>query len=287
MVPLLYAFAAITIVSLTPTLLFLGFFPTHSQSISKRFQNILVSTAVGSLLGDAIFHLIPEALNVSELNLLMPGMILIGMLIFLAGERILQQYHRGHGHNHLLSDTNLSTSMPEPGNEHEAHAHEPPMFGMLLVSTDIMHSFVDGLAIGVSFQTSKSVGISTSIAVLLHEAPHLLGDFSLLQRMGYTRMQLLYYSSGTIFASYLGSLLAFSLSSLSAKALQFDGFRRGLLGFAAGNFLYIALADLVPEILQGRAERTSPGLTLRQSSISQLLCVASGSLIMFLIKKFE
>jgi zinc transporter ZupT len=161
------------------------------------------------------------------------------------------------------------------------------MFGMLLVSTDIMHSFVDGLAIGVSFQTSKSVGISTSIAVLLHEAPHLLGDFSILLRMGYTRLQLMLYCTGTIFASYVGSLLAFGLSSLSAKTLEFDGFRRGLLGFAAGNFLYIALADLVPEILQGRAERTSPELTSRQSSMSQLLCVASGSVIMFLIKKFE
>lgn len=280
---LLWSLLAISLVTLLPTALFFACFSSINLSSPnyKSFQTILVSLAVGSLLGDAVYHLIPEALEVSQFRPGQSSMILAGILVFLFGERVLQQYHRGHGHSHLSAIETPTENIFE-SEVHDEHSHLPQHIGPLIVSSDVMHSFVDGLAIGVSFQTSFSTGISTSIAVVLHEAPHLLGDFSVLLSAGYTRPQLFYYSAATVIASYIGAILVYLSGFIFSNVSVLDASQKALLAFAAGNFLYIALADLVPEILHRRADNADHVFSLK--ALLQYASILLGAASMLVIK---
>lgn len=274
---------------------------------------ILVALAAGSLLGDVFFHLIPEIFHLPARVLDRCALMLLGVFIFLVGERLLQHYHQGHGHAHLPAMGNegqarfsaLSTSEASPSSEDEIEldlvsdrmtggvtAHLPPAprqlghcrrhrdrgkqrsprqpstkpMGLLILTSDFIHNFVDGIAIGVSYSSSLSVGISTSVAVFLHEIPHELGDFAILLAAGYRPLTIVICNVLTALSSLLGVFLAIMLLGLQSGAgSTAEGMEKFaqtveplILSLTAGNFLYIALADLVPELLRG-AEKDEHG----------------------------
>jgi zinc and cadmium transporter len=187
----------------------------------KKLLLPLVAFAAGSLLGGAFLHLLPEAVAAAG-----PGMqtfmpVLGGFALFFLMEQFLS-WHHGH-----------ST---------EADPKQPVTYLILLA--DGLHNFIGGLAIGASFIVGTDVGIITCIAAAAHEIPQELGDFGILVRGGWGRLQALtanFISAATILP---GALLAYYLAA--------DFNVTFLLSFAAGNFIYIAASDLIPEVKHDR-----------------------------------
>src|SRR3989344_2205335 len=157
----LYAFASVIIVSLISLV---GVFSLSiKEQLLRKYIFIFISLAVGSLLGDAFIHLIPEALETSANVALTSVLIISGILLFFILEKFLHWHHHG---------------------EDESEPHIQPV-GNLILFSDGVHNLIDGIIIGVSFMASIPVGIATTVAVILHEIPQEVGDFTVLLHAGY------------------------------------------------------------------------------------------------------
>lgn len=200
------------------------------ESLLRVSVFALVSLAVGALIGDAFFHLIPEAYESSTDTFLTSGFILSGILIFFVIEKFLHWHH-----HHGLEDV-------EPA--------EHPVGKMVLIS-DGVHNFIDGLIIGASFLVSPEIGIATTIAVIIHEIPQEIGDYGVLIHAGYSRGKALLFNFISALFAFFGAGLALVLGAQSSEFAEF------LLPFAAGGFIYIAMTDLIPELHKQKAVRNS------------------------------
>lgn len=175
----------------------------------------LVALAAGSLLGGALFHLIPESLIVIDDHVTVMAWTALGFVSFLVLEQFLHWHHchRGSG------------------------AHRP--VGYLILIADGLHNLLGGLAVGSAFIIDIRLGIVTWLIAAAHEVPQELGDFGLLVHSGWSRRSALAFNTVSALTFLAGALLAFGMSSTIDIAF--------LVPFAAGNFLYIAAADLIPQ----------------------------------------
>lgn len=179
-----------------------------------------MSIAIGALLGDAFIHLIPEALESAENPTLTSMLIVVGILIFFTLEKFLHWHHHG-----------------EDKEKHEIHP-----VGKLVLLSDGVHNFLDGVIIAASFTLSVPVGIATTLAVILHEIPQEIGDFAVLLHSGYTKKRALWLNFLSALLSILGAGIFFLLGSMA------ESFSLWFLPIASGGFIYIAVADLIPEL---------------------------------------
>jgi len=181
----------------------------------------LVALSSGSLIGGALFHLLPGGVermgNVTSVYVWVAA----GFMAFLVLEHSL---HWHHCHR-------------------PAHAHHKPM-GTLLLTGDAVHNFIGGLAIGAAFVADVRLGVLAWIAAAMHEIPQELGDFGVLVHSGWTPRKALVANFLTALTFPLGGVLAWASSSVIEMNF--------LLPFAAGNFLYIGAADLIPQFREGR-----------------------------------
>jgi zinc and cadmium transporter len=115
----------------------------------------------------------------------------------------------------------------------------------LVLISDLVHNFIDGLVIAGSFMVSIQLGTITAFAIALHEIPQEIGDFGVLVYGGFRRSRALILNYATAATVILGGIAGFHLSALTEGAAVL------LLPFAAGNFVYIAASDLIPEIKHG------------------------------------
>ena len=237
------------------TLISLGVLPFAPKS--QLLISLLVSISIGCLLGDAVFHLIPDSSDYKFAPLFQ----FLGIWGFFLLERFLTHYHHGHGHeeshfHHHDSNGTLEIFIDGEDDQSERsliQAEKP--FGYLLMIGDAFHNLIDGIAIGSSFGISTSAGISTSIAILLHEIPHELGDFLIMKQSNFTTRRAL-------------SLIMFSnIASFIGVGIGFIVFDKWLVGIVAGNFLYLALADLVPEILHSHYGATKAHFCIQNLGI--------------------
>jgi len=219
----LYAIGSTLLVSL---LSLVGLFTLSlRESVLSKYVFVLVSLAVGALLGDAFIHLIPEAFEEIENTFALSLSILGGILLFFVLEKVLH-WHHYHG------------------TEDEAHALHP--VGKMLLITDGVHNFIDGVIIGVSFLAGIEVGIATTLAVILHEIPQEIGDFGVLIHAGYTRAKALFLNFLSALFAVAGVVLALLLGEVAESVTVL------LVPFAVGGFIYIAMADLIPELHKTR-----------------------------------
>ncbi len=215
------------------------------QRVIKNFLIFLVSFAAGAMLGDVFLHLLPEMVHEGELNLKSSFLILVGIAIFFVLEKII---HWRHCH---LTAT-------------KEHTH--PLAFMNLVG-DAAHNFTDGILIAGSYMLSFPVGIATTIAVILHEIPQEMGDFGVLLHSGMKPKRALMFNFLSALTSVAGALFILVLG----VNIDVTGV---IIPITVGGFLYIANADLIPELHKE---------TKISNSLIQLLTFSVGVAIMFLL----
>jgi len=177
----------------------------------------LVGVATGALLGDAFLHLIPESMAI--INSEKTGlMIITGMLIFFSLEKILKWRHC-----------------------HDIDCDQNKELVWISLLADSIHNLIDGLIIGNSFMISIPIGISTSLAVFMHEIPQEIGDFAILIHGGFSAKKAALMNLGSAFLSVLGVLVIWLISDISK--IQGE-----LMAITAGGFIYLAASDLIPEL---------------------------------------
>jgi zinc and cadmium transporter len=203
------------------------------------------------LLGDAFLHLLPEAAEETGFGITTSLLIIVGILSSFAVEKFLQWRH-----------CHIPTSR-----EH------PHSFAYMNLFGDAVHNLIDGLIIGGSYLASIPLGIATTIAVIFHEIPQELGDFSVLVYGGFQKKKALMFNFLTALTAIVGAIIAFVVGS------AIGGFVPLLIPFAAGNFIYIAGSDLIPEL---RKDTPEP-----KKAASQMVSLVLGVVPMLLLLLIE
>jgi len=188
-----------------------------SKKVIDRLLTYLVAFSIGGLLGGALFHFIPEAIE--KLSTAVTFTLLTsGILLFFLLEILLHWHHC-----------------------HESHCPHP--FTHLILYGDAIHNFIDGLIIAGSFIISIPFGIITAILIILHELPQEIGDFGVLIYGGFSKKKALFYNFLSQLTAVIGGLVGyFFINSQDYAAF--------LLPIAAGGFLYISINDLIPEVFK-------------------------------------
>jgi len=217
-----------------------GLFLFWRKGWASRYSNLLVSFAAGALLGAAFLELIPEMLEWGGSL----GLVLVGLLLFYLLERVIFLYHCHDG---------------------ECDVHT---FSYMMLIGNTLHDFIDGVIIALAFLADFNLGVVTAIAVVAHEFPSGVGEFSVLVHGGFKETQAFLYTVLTILATPLGALVTLSLAE------RIEGVTGTLLALAAGGFIYIAAADLIPE--------THREFDRKRASV-QIVLFGLGILIIYLV----
>lgn len=217
----LYAIASVIFVSL---LSLLGaVFLVVKRTWLIRIMSPLLALSSGVLLGSTFFDLIPESLELVPDQAMI--FILFGIVSFFSLEKLLEWHH------HVEGD----------------HPGESKSVGYLSLIGDGIHNFVDGTIIAAAFLVSAPLGISATIAVIAHEIPHELADFTILLHSGFSSTKALFFNFLSATTAIAGAILVLTISKTTQTLVPH------LVPFAAGNFLYIAMSDLIPELHRRRS----------------------------------
>ena len=188
---------------------------------------LLVSYAIGALLGAVFLEILPHAFELNHDVHTMAGTVLFGILLYFTLEKLVLWRHCHH------------TDECEVHGVHEGHT-DHGRSGMMIMVGDTFHNFVDGILIAAAFMVDVQVGVVTSLAIIAHEIPQEVGDFLILLHSGYSRRQAFTFNLLSSLATLVGGVLAyFALQSLQGAVPY-------LLGIAAASMLYVAVADLIP-----------------------------------------
>jgi len=182
-----------------------------------------ISYAVGTLLGAALLALLPQSLELLPAGVAL-GTLLAGVLAFFVLEKLVLWRHCHDAH--------------------ECEVHTSSAASLVIVG-DMLHTFVDGAVIAAAVMISVPLGITTALAVAAHEIPQEVGDVAILLRAGYSRGKALMLNLLAGIGGILGAVAMLAASQSIPNLLPY------VLAFAAGNFLYIAMADLIPDLHRG------------------------------------
>lgn len=209
------------------------------QRTRDRVVPWLVSYAVGTLLGAALLGLAPEALETLPPTPVF-GALLAGILTFFVLEKLVLWRHSHDDHHEDAVDRSTAT---------------------LVIVGDAIHTFVDGVVIAAAVMVSVPLGVTTALAVAAHEIPQEAGDFGVLLAAGYSRSRALLLNLTSAAGGILGASAMLVFGEMAPGAVPY------VLAFAAGNFLYVAMADLIPTLHRG---------TLDRNAIRQLILISVG-----------
>lgn len=241
----IYALISTTIVSLL-SLLGALFLLLKKHTFEKLITHTLALSS-GVLLGTAFLDLLPESLHFLP-NLTFP-LALLGIIFFFSLEKLITWHHHVEGDHH----------------------HEEKAVAYLSLIGDGIHNFGDGAIIGTAFLISTPIGITTTLAVIAHEIPHELSDFTILIHSGFPYGKALWYNFLSAITAIAGTIIVLSLAGVFRELHQY------LLPFAAGNFIYIASSDLIPELHKKSRLGTS---------LLQIMLLTLGIILMALMKRF-
>jgi zinc and cadmium transporter len=204
----------------------------------------LVALAAGTLLGDALLHLLPEAAEVWEGMTPTVGLlVLAGFMVFFVLESVLRS---GHAHGEMVQEDH---GHPGHSHEHPRKAAKIAPFAWMNLIGDGLHNLLDGMLLAAAFTVDMALGIATTIAVVLHEIPQELGDFAVLVRAGMRPSRALLWNFLSALAAVAGAALFLVLP------FPLETLHRFALPAIAGGFIYIAAADLVPELHHHTGDR--------------------------------
>ena len=210
------------------------------QRLRKTNTDFLLSFAAGALLCTAFTHLLPEAVESGAAAHALFTTLFLALLAFFMLDKA-ELYHHGHDH-HAPHAEHRHAHGHTHGHEHDAHAHGYTGGGSLsLLLGDAVHCLGDGMLIAAACLSSPALGLLVALAVFAHEVPHHMGDLLVLRGQTHLRAALFkLLSAGG--ATLLGGLLGYLFFS------QMAGWMPYLLMVAAGSFIYVALADLIPQL---------------------------------------
>jgi len=200
------------------------------EKILRKILLLLVAFSAGALLGGAFLHLLPETIMHGGDPMQVCIWLLVGFAIFFLLEQFLQWQHT-----------------------HKVPSEYKKPVGYLILVADGVHNFIGGLAIASSFMISFEVGVITWIAAAAHEIPQELGDFGILLHSGWKKRNALIFNFISALTIIPGGIITFFISTSINTTF--------LLPFAAGNFMYIAASDLIPEIKHGKEDYGESVLT--------------------------
>jgi zinc and cadmium transporter len=231
-----YALSSVIVVSLL-SLVGLAVISLSDERLRKAIF-VMVALAAGGLFGDTFLELLPESYRSSPDQ--SGPLVLIGLFVFFVLERFLMWTH--------------------------AHDVERPRqirpVGYMNLTADAIHNFTDGMIIGASWMVNVHIGMTTTMAVVLHEIPHEMGNFFVLIYAGFSKGNALFYNFLSAVAAILGTIVVLTIGSTVRS------FAGAMLPFAAGGFIYIAGSDLIPELIR------EPGV---KKSVIQLAAMATGA----------
>jgi zinc and cadmium transporter len=188
------------------------------KKTAETISFVILSFAIGTMFAAAFFDLFPEALKGLDAKIVF-ALALAGIICFFVLERLVHWHHEHHDHL----------------------KHEKPVAYLVLIG-DGLHNFFDGVAISASFLSSPELGLTTTFAIMMHEIPQEISDFTLLTYAGFSRNKALAANLLSGLTAVVGALFFFFMSQAIDK-LEFYG-----LAFTAGAFLYIAGTDMLPEL---------------------------------------
>lgn len=194
------------------------------EKLTSRISHFLASFAAGTLLGAAFFDLLPEAQEASEssgTDIFLWA--LVGILLFFVGERFIHWFHH-HQEGSFHTQYESKTTLP------------------LIIASDTMHNFVDGIVIAATFLVSIPLGVVTTLAVAAHEIPQEIGDFGLMLHKGMKRKKIILVNIISALTALVGALITYYIGNV------FENYIPIFLAITAGFFIYIAASDIIPEI---------------------------------------
>lgn len=221
-------------------------------AVLSRLVKHLVSLSAGVLLATALLHVLPEAFESHAEPHNLFATLLGGLLFFFLLEKAELyrhvHHHEGDGHDH----------------HHHFDAEQAGRGGFSVLVGDSIHNFCDGIIIAAAFIASPELGLTTALAITLHEIPQEVGDTIVLINAGFSRRKALLYNAASGLAAVLGGVLGYFVVGSWEAVFPY------LLVIGSSSFIYVAVADLIPQ-MQRR-------LPLREI-VSQVLWIAAGLLL--------
>ncbi len=214
------------------------------DDIVQKILQYLVSFATGALFGNVFMHLLPEVIEETKNLSTSLMMVFVGILFSFVIEKFIHWHHC-----HSL----------------ECSQHIHPVGNMILFG-DAAHNVLDGMLIAVAYLADMQLGIAVTLTVILHEIPQEIGDFSILLHSGYSRVQALVVNFLSALTAFAGVAIVLFLRG------HVDNIEEVLLPLTAGNFLYIAGADLIPALHKE---------TRATYSLLQLACIIAGASLLY------
>ncbi|KPJ98211.1 MAG: ZIP zinc transporter [Nitrospira bacterium SG8_35_4] len=214
------------------------------ERVRKTLVPCLISYATGTLLGAAFLGMIPHALEYIEPFRILAA-VLAGIILFFLLEKLVIWRHCHDG-------------------ECEVHGAA----GLLILVGDAFHNLVDGVVIAAAFLTNTTLGVATALAVIAHEVPQEVGDFAILLDGGYSKQRAFLYNLLSSSTTLPGAVISYFFLKAAQTAVPY------ILALSAASFIYIAMADLIPELHRRFGIRN----TLRQFS---LFIAGIGTILIF------
>lgn len=223
-----------------------------SFGVLARYTQHMLSLAAGALLGTAFLHLLPEAFE-SEVDAhQLFATLLIGLVFFFLLDKA-ELWHHGHEHHAAQPGKHGEGKHAHAHHHGHEHEHEHAPGGWAVLAGDSVHAFGDGILIASAFIADMRLGVVAALAVLIHEVPHHMGDLIVLRRQSANNRRIAIVKvslAGAVTA--LGGMVGYGLVDQLYAYLPF------FLIVAASSFIYVALADLIPQ-LQKRATLPETG----------------------------
>ena len=264
-----------------------GFAALVALNTRTQWIPLLISYAIGAMLGAVFLEILPEAFEQASSIQTAATTILCGLLLFFMLEKLVlwRHCHGDHCEVHAMHDEAHCPNNAPTGNapvtdkitgtkfkavtikspsisaKPHAHSHDSGRSGMMIMIGDTFHNFVDGILIAAAFMVDIHVGLVTAMAIIAHEIPQEVGDFLILLHSGYSKKQALLFNLGSSLATAMGGIIAYYALQTLQSWIPF------ILGLAASSMLYVAVADLIP----GLHKRTQLSET-----ISQILLIGLG-----------
>uniref|UniRef100_T1JS05 Uncharacterized protein n=1 Tax=Tetranychus urticae TaxID=32264 RepID=T1JS05_TETUR len=273
----LSAAATVGLVGVIP-IFFISHIPHGNQGSNGKLR-LMLSFSVGGLLGDVFLHLLPEAWTYVhkagssiETHTTLGLWVVSGISTFLAIEMIFVLTST-ESENDDKSEKIVQKSTSQVFTNSSKNKDKDKLTGYLSVFANGVDNFTHGLAIAASFSAGLQIGILTTIAILIHEVPHEFGDFAILMNSGFSRWKAIQAQIITAAVAMLGALVALLAETNASEVGQRT---QWILPYSAGCFLYIAMSNILPDIMK----EDNP-----KESVKQLICITIGVLIMGLVNQ--